>query len=466
MSLPDMRILFRTLLLIGIAALGWRIVAVNLSNQYADSIQSGNTEAARKAVGEALNWEPQHPQALYSAALDRIPGDLDGAAGQLAEAYRQNPTDPRPLLVLAGLELAQGADAQADDLVRLAGALRPVDSSVQRDVAAYWFDRRQFALALDHWSAALSADSNLRAQRRFTQPIFDRFREILEHADGVAAFRDVTNTPPVWWHGFFADTAKRASDIEVLGLIYGMRRQSIDSPLTTAEREIYINRLLKDKRYADAYLAWVNSLTAEQRKHLGPLHNGSFELPLSNQAFGWHLNANDLVDVTLTSFDHSDSNALRLVFRVSRDPYNHLYQTLFLAAGPYEVNGAFRSIEFFTDGGVRWVVRCISPETRILAESERIFGAEDWTRFSFQFEVPQSCNLQEIRLISSGGPAVDQPIDGEIWFDDLTIQRINALTPLASARSDILGRAPSERAPDADAAGSRSRSSRPGPADR
>lgn len=428
-----MQLLFRLGLLIVCAWLGWRIIAVNVSDHYVGAMATGTGQSA----AQALKWAPHHPDALYRAALDNIPADLEAARQQLSRAYQQNPTDPRPLLILAGLAQAEGALDQADEWVRLAAALRPVDSSLQADVARYWLDRRRFDLALHHWSAALKADPALRSNPRFNQPIFDRLRSMLAEDAGVDAFRPITANPPIWWDEFYADTAGHPEHTDILRLIYRMRRQSTAVPLTATERRLYVDRLLKDKHFGEAYLAWVNGLTAEQRKHLGPLYNGSFELPITNQGFDWQITDNDRVDIGAARVDLTERNALRLIFRVSRDPFNHLHQSLYLAKGPYEVSGTYKSANFYSDGGVRWIFRCLSPQPLVLAESERIFGAEEWTSFSFQVEIPDTCKQQELRLVSGGGSSSEQPVDGELWFDNLSIRRIPALAPIARMKNEI-----------------------------
>lgn len=83
-------------------------------------------------------------------------------------------------------------------------------------------------------------------------------------------------------------------------------------------------------------------------------------------------------------------------------------------------------------------MRCLQPRQVVLGESDRFLGSEKWRGFKLDFEVPEDCQLQEIRLESAGRVSLEQKISGEIWFDDLAVRRTTGLT--AAARADGLAR--------------------------
>ena len=71
-------------------------------------------------------------------------------------------------------------------------------------------------------------------------------------------------------------------------------------------------------------------------------------------------------------------------------------------------------------------LRCLLPDTQDLGESERFLGSNEWRDFGFEFEVPEACRMQEIRLESAGKRPVEHKIDGGAWFDRLAIRRVSA----------------------------------------
>lgn len=414
----------RQALLLGVLAfLAWRITALGVASIQVAALDSRGETAARRA----LDWYPGQAAALSRLGVSLLREDVGRAESLLQEAYIANPTDPHPLRVLAGVALAREDTARADLLMEQVDALRPVNPQSQRDLGRYWLERGHFDRAFQHWSRAIQADA------RLAPGLFETFRALLKDPGMGEALQAITRDPPPWWFDFFADTATRGKELETLRRLYRLRRDSVEVPLTQAERQHYLQRLLREGLYQDAYLAWVNSLNAGQRQQLGYLFNGGFELPLTGLGFDWQVARSDRVEIGRAPFEGDNRQALRVRFRLMRTPFEHLSQPLLLSPGTYEVAGSYRGLELMTNEGFRWVVRCRVPDHTLLGESERIFSTETWTPFRFQIEVPDSCIHQEIRLVSAAGSTADTATDGELWFDDLSLQRIDGLSPQARA---------------------------------
>ena len=49
------------------------------------------------------------------------------------------------------------------------------------------------------------------------------------------------------------------------------------------ERKSYVARLMKEALIAEAYMVWVNSLTRDQRKRLGPVSYTHLTLPTNRE---------------------------------------------------------------------------------------------------------------------------------------------------------------------------------------
>ncbi|MCC7279036.1 MAG: hypothetical protein IT487_12080 [Chromatiaceae bacterium] len=420
-GLPPLR---QALLLGVLAFLAWRITALGVANIQVAALDSRGEAAVRRA----LDWYPGQAEALYRLGVSLLREDVGRAEALLQAAYLANPTDPAPLQVLAGVALAREDSQRADLLIQQVDALRPVNPQIQRDLGRYWLERGRGDLAFHHWSRAIQANPGL------APGLFETFRALLKDPGMGEAFAAITRDPPAWWLDFFADTATRGQEVETLRLLYRLRRDSVDAPLTLAERQQYLQRLLREGLYREAYLAWVNSLNAAQRQQLGYLFNGGFEVPLTGLGFDWRIAKSDRVEIGRAAFEGDKRQALRVRFRLMRTPFEHLSQPLLLSPGAYEVAGTYRGVELMTDEGFRWVARCRVPDHTLLGESERIFSAETWTSFRFQIEVPESCVYQELRLVSAAGPTAETTTDGELWFDELSLQRIDGLSPQARAR--------------------------------
>jgi tetratricopeptide (TPR) repeat protein len=417
--------LWQGLLLLGLVILAWRITALGVASVQVGHLDSHGEAAARLA----LDWYPGQSAALYRLGFGAIERDGEAAERLLVEAYRHNQTDPRPLMDLAHLALARNELARADALMGQVDRLRPVDPGVQWRLGQYWSSRGDLGLAFKHWSRSLEADPGS------SPAAFQAFRALLKDPAASLALQSLTKDPPGWWQDFFADTAQRATDIATVRQLYQMRSRSAEVPMTPGEHQAYFARLMRDGLFEEAYIAWTDSLNAAQRKQLGLLFNGSFELPLSGLGFDWQVTKINRVEIARARPEGEERQALLLRFRLLRVPFEHLGQPLVLVPGAYEMAGSFRSLDLMTEGGFRWVVRCRAPDQAQLGESGRLFPAEAWTTFRFEFEVPDSCLMQELRLVSADASGAEKnPIDGELWFDELSIRSLGGLTPLGRAK--------------------------------
>jgi hypothetical protein len=203
-------------------------------------------------------------------------------------------------------------------------------------------------------------------------------------------------------------------------------------------------RLQKEGAVVEAYMIWMSGLDDNARQHLGLLFDGGFELPIDGTGFGWSAAAHDHVS-SKPSPTHGASGraALGLRFRRFEGYFYHVSQPLVLDPGTYRLSGRVRIDSLVSQGGVRWVVRCVLPEAQILGEGPRFLGSAPWGDFHILFEVPENCVSQQLILMSGGARDFELKLDGQIWFDDLKIVRSAALD--AAARADALLRGQSSR---------------------
>lgn len=420
---------WRVLIILIAGFLAWRIVVSGLADHALEQLRKGDKAAAQRVLG----LMPGQPDALYQEAMAQRLTDGAGAEVQLVQAYRQNPTRARPLMALADLALARGEVERADALVEAAVKLEPVNHAIHRSAAVFWLNRGQLERGLQHLSLALEAwpEPN--------QDLLDIFVRFAEDPEVRMALKPLAQNPPSWWPAFFQRLARRALNVEAVRFAYGLRALTSRTPVTPEERQAYIQRLLKESLITEAYLTWVNGLSAEDRNQMGLLHNGSFELPLGKEVFDWQWSPHrQVVARTAAAVGVAGERALQLIFRNQEGRFQHLHQAIYLEPGTYRLSGKVLLDSLTSQGGLRWTLRCLRPRQAVLGESERFLGSEKWRGFKMDFEVPEGCQLQEVRLESAGRQGLEQRVGGEIWFDGLAIRRTIGLT--AAARADGLAR--------------------------
>jgi hypothetical protein len=103
---------------------------------------------------------------------------------------------------------------------------------------------------------------------------------------------------------------------------------------------------------AEAYIVWLNALTPDQRRGLGLLYDGGFELKPGGWGFDWHLRSGSHVFVDRERTHGSQGNkSLHLVFERGDDPFDGVSQVLFLVPGTYRLSGNVRTDSLRTQGG-------------------------------------------------------------------------------------------------------------------
>jgi hypothetical protein len=408
-------VVWRLLAVVCAVLAGWRLLVTGVAEYHLDNLE----EDARGAAERALAWDPASPEALRVAAGHWLEQDPDRALDLARRAFLAAPTDGRALVLLANLYLARGETGLADRLAGHARTLLPTKVAVLLPLADYWDRRGRIDLALEAMGQALAVDGRLGKQ------LFPLLLKLAENPRTRPALAPFAASPPGWWDGFFADLARRALDREAPLALLAFRRASA-VPLSLRERQAMVERLQDDGDWAGAYLLWASGLEPAQRRWLGNLFNGGFELEPIPWGFDWRLPRLPGVSaVRQSTFGGQGEVSLRLGFEGRELVFRHLYQPLFLAPGRYELRLLGRPDRLQGRGGLRWAVRCAGVEDQALGVSERFLGTSDWRRETVSFEVPaDSCTAQVIRLESEGRNLFDHRLQGEIWFDGFAIRRL------------------------------------------
>ena len=185
----------------------------------------------------------------------------------------------------------------------------------------------------------------------------------------------------------------------------------------------WIDRLVKDKLWGEAYARWVGGIQKNAPFHLSHVYNGDFETVPSGTGFDWRIGDSAGVLVDRPAGASADgSHALRLTFLDRRVDAIPLHQWLMLGPGNYRLRFHAAAQDLRSDRGVQWVVSC-TDDGKELAASERFTGSFDWELFELRFDVPaQRCEAQDLWLRNAGAAAAGKIIGGTILFDDVAIE--------------------------------------------
>ena len=395
----------------------WRIVVLGVSEHYVRSALDGDGTAAAKA----LSWNPSHPKALYLRALEIKEPDKKGAIELLQRSINGNPADARPVVELAHLLLENGEKQRADALAKHAVALMPAYVAVRLRVANYWIKREQWLQALENWSAVLITN---KGQGKRIYPVM---LKIAETEQARPILQNLALDPPSWWDDFFKYVTSNAKSLDAVIALASMRQES-GVPLSEEERANLVSRLIKEEHWPQAYLVWINGLSVAEQKHLGGIFNGGFELEIQNRGFGWQFPRNYMKKQVESKRQFgmgvTGAKALHLIFNNKEFRFNHVRQYLFLAPGAHQFSGRYKVDRLHGRGGLRWALYCVGDPQTVVAESQRMLGTEDWSEIRFEIDVPESesCIAQELRLESTGKTTYDHKLEGDIWFDGLSIR--------------------------------------------
>lgn len=386
--------------------MSWRALSLGLADHYAQ----GNPE-------RALWWRPGHPAALLQLAHD-ISARSPGRAKQLAEAaVVVDPREGRAYRILGQIAERAGDSAAAVRLHEKASQLAP------RDLPSHaWLERHYLATGkLD--SALDQIDLMLRIEPEIQPQQFAILLAMAELPQAQAAVAKMLSRQPPWRAGFLSYLGREAKDSRAVAPLVN-RLRALPDGLSDSELAAWIERLARDQRWGEGYLAWVGSLTPAQQLELDNVFNGGFEQEPSNNGFDWRFQHVSGAAIERLPDGGANGNlALRVSFEDRRIPFNHVQQLLALAPGSYRLAGRARAEGLRSERGLVWRVVCASDD-RQLASTDPLMGHSQWRQFATDFEVPaENCGGQWLQLAVPARIAAEQRIGGRAWFDDLRITR-------------------------------------------
>ncbi len=397
--------------------IAWRILATGMAEHYVRQASVGDRQAM---IEKALIWNPKHPRALYLKGTLLMNLDPEGAEKLLRQSIFLNPGDAAPMVALSRLLLSTNNIQAADEIMDLAVQRMPASKEIRLRAANYWMKRQQPQKAIENWGVVLVLDPG---QSRKIYPVLTRLAEIDR---SVGALQPLAEAPPGWWDDFFTYLVKNTEKLETVVTLASIRQAS-SVPLSKTERSLLISRLQDAGHRAEAYLVWINGLDSKERRYLGSVFDGGFELSAANEGFGWYFPENNAWMIRQKhSYGAEGEKSLHILYKGGRVPAKQVFQPLLLSKGRHEMSMMSRVDRLRILGGLQWQIRCADDETMILGSSPRLVGASDWQVQRFKFEVPdiQACVGQILRLETVGSGEDYQSLEGEVLFDRISIRKL------------------------------------------
>lgn len=380
----------------------------------AEANVAGASPGERKGAADANAAQGASGTAMPTAVPILKAADAEKIADAATRALRTAPLEARALRILAQL-----ADLSGDkDRKR-----RLLEGIVQRTkhetLASYWLMLEALEQK-DYAGVVRFADVVLSRHPDLAPHVAPALVYLLENKLGDQDLKDRLKDKPVWRHYFFQAMTSAINDARTpLDLMLALKGSS--APPTDHEIRFYLNFLIGRQMHEIAYYAWLQMLDPEILKQVGAVHNGRFELPLTNMPFDWVIPSSPGATVAITTPMGETRKALHIEFGQGRVDFQGVHQYLVLTPGRYHLKVSQKG-EVTGRRGLQWIVQCADNAKRLGETSMFLGKIAEWQEVEAAFSVPVgSCRLQQIRLHLAARSASEQLVKGAAWFTDAQI---------------------------------------------
>ena len=379
------------------------------------SLRAETLDVAEFAAGLA----PSDPQAHYALAViyDRtlLADDQQRSLKEYETAVALSPHNYL-LWVEYGKALGRAGEAEkAEAALRRAQELAPHYSSVQWALGNLLIRNNKVDEGFSEIRSAVEGDRTYAAPAAaFAYQYFDGD---LTRVRGVTAASAETNASLA----LLLAGEKRLDD--AVTVWQSIDHSGDDENMAAAGRSL-VAGLISAKRFGLA-MQLGSSQDTETRAKPETLFDGNFEEDIKLEGasdWDWRFSPGAQPQpLQTTAGPHSGTKSLLLRF-ASNDgaSLRQLSQTVVVKSeSAYSLNGYYRS-EMKTSSRLVWQV-LNAADGSVLAETPINSETTQWTPFTVAFTVPGSLDGVVVRFIVNGCGSAICPINGNLWFDDLTI---------------------------------------------
>ena len=374
-------------------------------------------------IAIAIVWPAKPPRLLIEdaktpslilAELTNLPTDQYKILVQRErERLRDEPLDITALNNLAILDRISGNNKEATALLLEASSRTLHDPLAQFTAMKDGIDRADYVTAFRH------LDGLLTTLPTAANEVFPMIAPTLTDNNSVDAMAaELARNPP--WRRTFLDYLNKGDTASTLSyqLVVAMRKAGVQG--TGSDLQAILSKLVNAAQYDQAFFIWLDSLEPAELSKVRGLYDGDFTLPAANRYFDWNIYPSPNSTVTITA-GKSGHGQLRLEFVKSEKAFDGVFQFLRLTPGNYNFVGNWGANGFTAVQGLVWRLKC-AESGALAGESEHFKTSVVQSGFTFTVTVPaDGCVTQRLDLINASALTLDLPLDGEIFFSDLSI---------------------------------------------
>ena len=189
---------------------------------------------------------------------------------------------------------------------------------------------------------------------------------------------------------------------------------------------VSVFRMAKQFRHASDVFYDVS---VGQRPPAGTVFDGGFESGVKVKdpgEFEWQIPGGSEPQIAISTVQkHGGNSSLLLVFdTMETSDFRSLGQVVAVEPGAtYEFETYYRS-ELKTPFTVRWEIADASNLGVIVAETAPVAAISEWQPLRVKFSVPQTIDGIVFYIIRAGCQSPVCPINGRLWFDDVSIRKL------------------------------------------
>jgi hypothetical protein len=389
----------------GLWILGWSAIAIPIAR-----VQLADLAVVNNMPGQALVFDAGHGRGLAGLAVGlEHQGQHQEAITIARAALKREPMNVAALRTL-GFALEQTGDkSAADRILFLAGRLG------WRDVALQLWLVKAFALRGDVAGSLHRADALARVNRvpEITFPLF--VASIADDQLRAALVQELVDRPN--WRGpFFYRLLQLPADrIRYFNaLVTDLAKAG--SPISPAERAIYLTRLIQVGEGAAAYDYWLRVQKPGSMAATIPWDGGFEHVPSAGTLgapFEWQMSSES---AGVASIVPSPNGGQQVSVSPGHDFNGTLMsQTIVLQPGKYKLTARVHGDA--ASSGLHWTIRCL-PEQKEVGLNTGNGGSE---LGSATFEIPAGCTAQSFTLEMAAGGNVGGSQD--VTIDDAIIRQ-------------------------------------------
>jgi tetratricopeptide (TPR) repeat protein len=386
-------------------AIGWALLAIPVAR---DGL--ADVAMARHVPAQALALSPGNARALATLATAlQLAGHQEQAVALARAALSREPMNVAALRTVGLAREALGDKAGADRAMMLAARLGWRDAALQ-----LWLikDYAQRGWVID----ALRRADALARINKLPQITFPVLQAYLSDGQMRAALAAEMADRPFWRSLFFYHLlelpAERMGDVGQLVAALA----KVGSPITPAERDIYLTRLVQVGQSPAALAYWAQDQRTQGIVNTGQPWDGGFErVPARGDQtapFEWQLSPESASVASIAP----GARGQQLVLSLGHDFNGPLIsQTVVLAPGRYAITA--RVAGDAAAGGVHWSMHCVPSQDELPVDTGRNGGFPAAT-----VAVPAGCPAQLLAIGAASGD--DLGASGQVTVDDVAIRRI------------------------------------------